>query len=127
MKKFLLILTACLLMPALCPAATTVFMSGFEDLPLMDGLKQAEEEAVSFDAPSGRIIEAYAQSDKTGKRKIEEFYNKTLPQLGWKRVPAKKTASAISYEREGELLTISIDDGGTPLSVRFELMTREKD
>ena len=127
MKKFLLILIACLFMPALCPAATAVFMSGFEDLPLMDGLKQAEDEAVSFDAPSGRIIEAYARSDKIGKRKIEEFYNKTLPQLGWKIVSVKKKTSALAYEREGETLTISIDDEGAPLSVRFELMTREKD
>lgn len=101
-------------------------MSGFEDLPLMDGLKQAEDTAVSFDAPSGRIIEAYAQSGETGKRKIADFYKKTLPQLGWKRLSASKSVSPVSYAREGEVLTISIDDG-TPASVRFELMTREKD
>ena len=102
-------------------------MSGFEDLPLMDGLKQTEDDAVSFDAPSGRIIEAYAQSGVTGKQKIEDFYNKTLPQLGWKRLPRKGSSSPVSYEREGEVLTISIDDEGTPVSVRFELKTREKD
>ena len=101
-------------------------MSGFEDLPLMDGLKQAEDTAVSFDAPSGRIIEAYAQSNEIGRSKIKDFYNKTLPQLGWKKLSGKSKDSSVSYAREGEVLTISIDDG-TPMSVRFELMTREKD
>ena len=91
----------------------------------MDGLKQSDDASVSFDSPSGRIIEAYAQSDETGKRKIAEFYDKTLPQLGWRRVPAGKGKTA-AYAREGEILTISIDDG-TPASVRFELMTREKE
>ena len=106
--------------------AGTAFMSGFEDLPLMDGLKQAEETAVSFDTPSGRIIEAYAQSNKIKKQEITDFYNKTLPQLGWKRMPKENKNAAVSYMREGEVLTISVDDG-TPASVRFELMTREKD
>ena len=101
-------------------------MSGFEDLPLMDGLKQAEDTAVSFDTPSGRIIEAYAQSNTISKQKITDFYNKTLPQLGWSRVSGKGKAVSVSYTREGEVLTISVDDG-TPASVRFELMTREKD
>ena len=101
-------------------------MSGFEDLPLMDGLKQAEDASVSFDSPSGRIIEAYAQSNTISKQKIADFYNKTLPQLGWSRISGKGKAASVSYTREGEMLTISIDDG-TPASVRFELMTREKD
>jgi len=101
-------------------------MSGFEDLPLMAGLKQAEDTAVSFDTPSGRIIEAYAQSNKIKKQAIADFYDKTLPQLGWKRMSDKNKTSPVSYAREGEVLTISIEDG-TPASVRFELMTREKD
>jgi len=92
----------------------------------MDGLKQAEDAAVSFDTPSGRTLEAYAPSSDIGERKIKDFYNRTLPQLGWKKVPESSKKSSVSYEREGEVLTISIDNG-TPLSVRFELMTREKD
>lgn len=91
----------------------------------MAGLKQADDTAVSFDTPSGRIIEAYAQSDKIGRQKIADFYDKTLPQLGWLRLPGAKGKNA-AYAREGEILTISIEDG-TPASVRFELMTREKE
>ena len=122
----MLILWACVLFTPLCFAGNAVFMSGFEDLPLMDDLKQAEDTAVSFDTPAGRIIEAYAQSNEIGKRKIVDFYNKTLPQLGWKRQPENKKGASVSYTREGEVLTISIDES-MPVSVRFELMTREKD
>ena len=123
MKAYFLILFVGLFFSAFGCEAGTVFMSGFEDLPLMEGLKQSEDTAVSFDTPSGRIIEAYAQSNKIKKQEIADFYNKTLPQLGWKRMSKK---GSISYTREGEVLTISIEDG-TPASVRFELMTREKD
>ena len=126
MKTFLLILSGLFLFSASCSAGQAAFMSGFEALPLMDGLKQAEDTAVSFDTPSGRIIEAYAQSNTISKQKITDFYNKTLPQLGWSRVSGKGKAASVSYTREGEVLTISVDDG-TPASVRFELMTREKD
>ncbi|MBQ8347702.1 MAG: hypothetical protein IJY17_08915 [Alphaproteobacteria bacterium] len=107
-------------------AAESVFMSGFEDLPLMDGLKQSEDAALSFDSPGGRIVEAYAQSEKIEKQKVMEFYDKTLPQLGWSRLKKKTPASSFSYVREGEELTISVDDG-TPATVRFELMTMEKE
>ena len=126
MKKLLLISLTGLLLSVPCNAAESAFMSGFEDLPLMEGLKQAEDSVVSFDTPSGRIIEAYAQSNQIGKQKIAEFYDKTLPQLGWKRVSEKNKTASVSYTREGEVLTISVDDG-TPASVRFELKTREKD
>lgn len=107
-------------------AAEPVFMTGFEDLPLMDGLKQSEDAAVAFDSPGGRIIEAYAQGERIEKQKVTEFYDKTLPQLGWTRLRKKTQASSFSYTREGEELTISVDDG-TPATVRFELMTMEKE
>ena len=126
MRRLLLIFIASVLFSVSCQATGPAFMSGFEDLPLMDGLKQAEDAAVSFDTPSGRIIEAYAQSSDIGERKIKDFYNRTLPQLGWKKLSGKNKDSSVSYAREGEVLTISVDDG-TPVSVRFELMTREKD
>lgn len=124
MRKFLnaLIFSGLISCPAL--AEQPVFMSGFEDLPLMDGLKQFDDGAVAFDAPSGRIVEAYAQSENVGRKNVLDFYGKTLPQLGWKR--GKAAAASASFTREGEELTISVDDG-TPATVRFELKTTEKD
>ena len=61
------------------------FVSGFEDLPLMTGLIQLEDGAVSFDSPSGRIVEAYAESPTLTVEKILTFYSDALPQLGWKK------------------------------------------
>lgn len=124
MKKYLLILSAVLLFSGFpVQEAAASFMAGFEDLPLMDGLKQAEDAALSFDTPSGRIIEAYAESEKIGKRQIVDFYDKTLPQLGWKRSKASAKTASPSYVREGEELTISIE-AGAPVVVRFELTTK---
>lgn len=84
----------------------------------MDGLKQSEDSSLSFDTPSGRFIEAYAETEKIGKQKIIDFYDKTLPQLGWKRL--KQNSSNVSYIREGDILTISVEAGTTTI-VRFEL------
>lgn len=123
MKKFLFVLLFFCFFSFSGVAADAAFMSGFEDLPLMDGLKQSEDVPLSFDSPGGRIIEAYAQSDELEKQKIIDFYDKTLPQLGWARLKKSKSPS---YTREGEELTISVDDG-SPATVRFELKTKEKE
>ncbi len=122
MKKYVVLLLCFASFSAF--AAETVFVSGFEDLPLMDGLKQSEGAAVAFDSPDGRIVEAYAQSDDAAKQKIMAYYAKTLPQLGWKK--QKSDADSLSFLREEEELSVSVDDG-TPATVRFKLMTRDKD
>lgn len=105
-------------------AEGTAFMSGFEDLPLMNGLIQQDDASVSFDTPAGRIIEAYAESPKVEKKKIIAFYDRTLPQLGWKKLKKQKDTSATaSYSRDGETLDISVENG-EPVVVRFELTTQ---
>lgn len=103
-------------------AEKAVFAAGFEDLPVMGGLKQADDSSVSFDTPAGRIIEAYLEGDNAGAADVKDFYGKTLPQLGWKAVPSKK-AERFSFTREGEVLTFTVD-GKRPVTVRIELTTR---
>ncbi len=99
------------------------FVSGFEDLPLMPGLQEHDDTGVSFDTPGGRIIEAYAETSKLTAKDIFSFYAKTLPQLGWRRTSErKKGVSHEKYERDGEILDISVEDG-SPVIVRFELTT----
>lgn len=93
------------------------FVVGFEDLPLMDGLSMSEDDAVSFDSPTGRIVDATAQGllteGKLAKAKVHAFYKATLPQLGW-------TARANGvYQREGETLKIETESAKGRLSVRF--------
>ena len=93
------------------------FVVGFEDLPLMDGLSMSEDDAVSFDSPTGRIVDATAQGaltkGKLAKAKVHAFYKATLPQLGW-----AVRADGV-YQREGETLKIETESAKGRLSVRF--------
>ena len=124
----LLILSVCLLLTGSAFAQNKTddasFISGFEDLPLMAGLVQFEDAAVSFDTPGGRIIEAYAESPKADAKKIMAFYTETLPQLGWKKTSENKEKSFLVLTRDGETLKISTEDN-SPVTVRFELTTQQ--
>ncbi len=95
------------------------FLSGFEDLPLMDGLTEQADSGVVFDKPDGRIVERYASGPLSLDSAVD-FYRKTLPQLGWQ--PAKaKAARHLAFQREGESLDIEFKTAGSELVVRFSV------
>lgn len=77
----------------------TVFVSGFDDLPLMGGLHEQTDGAVRFDSPQGRIVETTVGGRVT-KAAVLKFYDETLAQLGWRRVKVGR------YVREDEELTL---------------------
>jgi hypothetical protein len=101
--------------------AEDTFLSAIEDLPLMDGLNEVEGVGVTFDSPSGRIVEALTMG-KVDKNDVSTFYSQTLPQLGWTETAPHQ------FSREGEILilefppTLAISgESSAPLSVRFKL------
>lgn len=63
--------------------AETRFFSVLEDIPLMPGLVELAEEAMVFDKPEGRVVEAAAITEEKNTNKIKGFYQTILPQLGW--------------------------------------------
>jgi hypothetical protein len=83
--------------------AGDLFVSGIEDMPLMPGLTQLTERNVLFDAPSGRIVEAYAEG-RVAREAVRSFYARTLPQLGWRGQGSDR------YVREGETLRLEFQD-----------------
>lgn len=99
------------------------FVPGVDDLPLMPGLAAMAGQSVVFDAPGGRVVEAWAEG-AVSPAAVLTFYGSTLPQLGW-------TASAPDlFRREGETLRVEFPPAGqssvTPaaagaLRVRFYL------
>jgi hypothetical protein len=95
-------------------AADSDFLSGFGDLPLMKGLAAVADSETVFDTPDGRIVEAYA-AGRVSRERVESFYRKSLPQLGWRR--EKRNV----YRREEERLTIEFKTRGETLTVRFML------
>ena len=96
--------------------AQGLFFSAIDDLPLMDGLNEAEGGAMVFDSPSGRIVEALS-SGKVNRQQVTQFYSETLPQLGW-----LETTPGY-FVREGEALKIEFPTppAGVTINVLFML------
>lgn len=80
------------------------FLTTINDVPLMPGLQELEDEALVFDKPSGRIAETTAAGEGVTRAEIEQFYSKTLPQLGWARIGPHR------YLREGEALNLDVSE-----------------
>jgi hypothetical protein len=85
--------------------AAEAFVTGIEDLPLMPGLQPLTAGNVVFDAPGGRVVEAWA-AGSASREAVLAFYTSTLPQLGW----TQSTPS--SFRREGELLQLEFPTAG---------------
>jgi hypothetical protein len=96
------------------PLAAQRFVEGVEDLPLMQGLEPVPDSGLSFDAPEGRIVVAYARG-RLSAEAVMAFYAATLPQLGWQRLADR------SYGREAERLSLDLSNDDAGLTVRFTL------
>jgi hypothetical protein len=94
-----------------------VFLSVIDDFPLMPGLRENFDGALSFDTANGRIAEI-AASGTVEAGAVIDYYARTLPQLGWKLEPLD------TYVREDEVLNIiieSINGDSTQVIVHFRL------
>lgn len=114
MSRSLRSIVAAWLLLAAWPASAGEFLAGFDDLPVMPGLAAVDGAGIVFDTPAGRIIEGYAAGTVT-EDAVRSFYDKTLPQLGWKRVAKNE------FRREGEHLKIDFQGEDRTLTVRFTL------
>ena len=94
-----------------------VFLSNLDDIPLMAGLTERKDLAVSFDKPEGRIVEAQAEG-RLSAAAVTKFYVATLPQLGW------RVQGANHFMRESEELRLSIHTANQLVIVRFALSPR---
>ena len=77
------------------------FLSVMEEMPLMPGLLELTDVAVTFDGPSGRIIQAFA-AGSLQVDKVRAFYAAALPQLGWARQANGE------YRRDAEILRLEV-------------------
>ena len=100
--------------PVLAQAPAGDFLPGLEDVPAHPGLKLEREDGVVFDSPAGRIVEIFATSTLTRKQ-IGDFYNATLPELGWQAMGNNL------FHREEEQLTLDFFGTDGNISVRFTL------
>ncbi len=96
---------------------TAGFVSTIEDLPLMPGLIE-DEGGMVFDSARGRIVETFA-TGWVNEAAVRDFYDETLPQLGWRPLGAG------AFQRENEILMVEFPGGpgaAPPLTVGFRLM-----
>ena len=111
MKRFLYLMV--LFLSLFLPKVTfaTDFIDGFEDVPLMQGLKQQENQNFSFGNEESGYTEALLYPVK--KMTFEDvglFYIDVLPKFGWLLLSQK--TNYISFIRDNDILEIS------PRSVR---------
>jgi hypothetical protein len=101
-----------LLISATVPASAAEYLKAVTDLPLATGLKEQADKATVFDTPLGRIVNAYATGN-VAPEAVLDFYDETLPALGWDRQKAG------TYQRKNEILKIDVwgpDQGPTNVS-----------
>lgn len=96
-------------------AAVADYSAFIEDLPLMENMVEQQDNVVSFDKPAGRIIQTQAITKSTEKE-VLNFYNLSLPQLGWTK------AKDHSFKRDNETLTITVNRSGNSNIVIFTIV-----
>ena len=75
------------------------FVNGINDIPIFKNMKNIEDSLVVFDTNKGRLITSEIFGENNQK-KIESYYEKILPNLGWEKLKSSK------YLRDGEILDL---------------------
>ena len=101
------------------PVFAQSFVPGFEDVPLMPGLRVVRDSGHFFESPAGRLIEIRASGAVTSPA-VDRFYWETMPALGWWR------REDGSFERTNEVLLIETRGTSGNLTVTFRLFPRSK-
>lgn len=100
------------------PVPAASFLEGYEDIPVMKGLRQVQKDTISFGNEESRLVEAILTGSKVGFKSIKNFYVNTLPQLGW--TYQGQRGNNLLFYRDGESLEI-VKESAKPLNVRFTI------
>ena len=86
------------------PVKAASFLEGYEDIPVMRGLRQIPSDTISFGNEETRLVEAMLTGSKVGFKSVKKFYVDTLPQLGW--TYQGQRGNSLLFYRDGEALEI---------------------
>jgi len=98
------------------------FIKGSQDIPLITGLTQIDEEDVEFDTILGGF-DSSSYISNTSFDKITEFYLDILPKLGWKL--QKQSNDQISFKRENQGLIIKFYQENNQNITNFSITTHQ--
>ncbi len=98
------------------PVLSAEFIDGLEDIPKIEEMIQIENETVSFGNEQARFVETYFLTQNTNFDKIANFYQQTLPQLGWKLI--KQRNNFLQFRRDVEILEIAKENELTRITLK---------
>ena len=90
------------------------FVNGIDDIPIFENMENNDDSLVVFDTNKGRFI----SSEIIGKndlKKIESFYEKILPNLGWKKLKHS------TYIRDDEVLNLELKNLEGKVHLMFKI------
>ncbi len=119
MKSPALVFSAVLLLAASAFAQEAGYLRYLPDVPLMAGMSEQQEQAMIFDKAEGRVIESIALAGTSSAKDVQEFYQRTLPQLGWKQ------ASPQRFLRNDEQLIVKWEKLPDGPIVRFSVSPKQ--
>ncbi|MCQ2734923.1 MAG: hypothetical protein MJ212_03110 [Alphaproteobacteria bacterium] len=126
MRKIIALICFSLLL-TIRPVQATQFVDGMDDVPLPEGMTQITQDDFSFGNEETRLLEAYLTEIRGAKKtkmrfsKIGEFYQESLPQLGW--IYQGNRGNDLLFYRDGETLEL-VRESVSPLIVRITVKTK---
>ena len=91
------------------------FVLGTDGVPLYPFFKEIKEKTLIFDTTDGKIININYHATGVNLNKVRNFYQDTLPQLGW------SYQSTNSYMRDKEFLDFDISQSGRKQFLSFKI------
>ena len=119
--KYWRILLALCFFGIISESAAEKFVEGMDDVPMLEGMNQITQDDVSFGNEETRLLEAYFNAPKLKFSAIADFYNESLPQLGW--IYQGNRGNSLLFYREGETLEV-VRESASPLIVRITVKTK---
>ena len=86
------------------------FLKGIDDIPSYKNMEYVEESLVMFDKINGRFVSTEIIG-KYNYSEVSQFYNKILPNLGWKVITKNfyrrgEESLELEYKFDGKLLRV---------------------
>lgn len=117
--KHCVLIAVCLFLASaslLWAAEPARFFESLPDIPLMEGLEEAEGSGYLFDKAQGRIAGGVAQG-AVEVSAIRAYYKGVLPQFGWVLEDEKD----LVFRREGEELRVQIRPSDPGAEVQMDI------
>ena len=89
------------------PTWSDGFLSCIEDIPLNIDIKENKQECFNFSSDKGKIVLAEANTTMQ-VIDIIRYYSKILPSFGWELKELSKEENYIIFNRDTDVLKISI-------------------